>query len=589
MKNKVFILILMICSLISSCSREQIPKTDELIKKHIQARGGYEKLKTVKTLILTGKHVQQGSETPVIIKLKRPDLFGIEIRFPGRLTWGAYDGKKTWWLNKSSPTAKPQILPEDQAVMFTRYVDFGDLFVDYKKKGQKIETIDIEKIAESKAYKLKTNFTNDIFRLVWLDSNNFQIVKEAFKSRSQPEAELAVYYRDYREINGIMFPFFHEIKMENRPAEQTIIEKIEMNVDLDDSIFKMPKVGKEKLSETEFEKELDDYLKLSVDRDMFSGVVLVSKNGKPFFKKAYGMADKERNIPNRINTRFCIGSMNKMFTATAVAQLVVQGKLSYDDSAGKYLENDWLLPEVGKKVKISHLLTHTSGIAEYLTDELWNDPGDIYRTLDEHKPLVSGKSLIFKPGTQWRYCNTGFIILGAIIEKLSGEKYQDYINTHIYEPAGMSDTLYFSTDRTIPNVAMGYEKVDEAGKPYWRKTVHAGKIAGSPSGGGYSTVDDLHKFAVALMGDKLMSKKSRELHMSPKPKLKSMDYGYGFFFSKSYHGRIVGHGGSAPGVSGNFRMFLDRGYIVIILSNYTMASLDILTKIKDLLPSEKTF
>lgn len=336
-----------------------------------------------------------------------------------------------------------------------------------------------------------------------------------------------------------------------------------------------------------FEKELDAYLQSSTEQDTFSGVVLVSKEGKPIFKKAYGMADKERNLLNKVNTKFCIGSFNKMFTAVAVAQLVEQGKLSYDDFAGKYLEADWMLPEVGKTVKISHLLTHTSGIAEYLTDELWYASGDLYRTLEDHKPLVKDKSFTFKPGTKLRYCNSNFIFLGAIIEKVSGEKYNDYIKKHIYEPAGMNDTIIFDLDRNLPNVAMGYDKVEKDGKSFWKKTAYAGKINGSPGGGGYSTVEDLQKFNVALKSDKLMSKKSRELHMSPKPMLNATYYGYGFFFYQSpAFGRIVGHGGVAPGVSANFRMFLDMGYTAIILSNYSGASMPVLNKIKSLLPSK---
>jgi CubicO group peptidase (beta-lactamase class C family) len=198
-----------------------------------------------------------------------------------------------------------------------------------------------------------------------------------------------------------MFPFFHDI---GPGAEQTIIEKIETNVDMDDAIFKMPeKIKKrENLSEDGFKKEVDTYLTLSTKKDVFSGTALVAKEGKTIFKKAYGLAERELNIPNTLNTRFSLASINKMFTAVAVAQLVQQGKLSYDDLIGKYLGADWVRPEVGEKVKISHLLTHTSGMGEYLTDELLGK--DL--TTADYKALTRVKTLSYEPGEKWQYCNT---------------------------------------------------------------------------------------------------------------------------------------------------------------------------------------
>ena len=339
------------------------------------------------------------------------------------------------------------------------------------------------------------------------------------------------------------------------------------------------------LSVSEFVQELDAYLESTTEKDLFSGVVLIAREGTPIFKKAYGMADRERNISNQVKTRFCIGSMNKMFTAVAIAQLVEQGKLSYDDLIGKYLGAEWILSEVGEKVKISHLLSHTSGIAEFLTDGFLISSAEIYPTLEDYKPIVKEKSLTFKPGTRWEYCNTGFILLGAIIEKVTGNNYLDYIKEHIYDPADMDNTIGFDRNKTLPNLAMGYEKVQEEGKAFWRKTAFAGKINGSPSGGGFSTVDDLLKFAEALRSDLLISSESKELLMSVKARSSSMDYGYGFIIGSSRKlGRVVGHGGVGFGVSANFRIFLDIGYTMIILSNYSEAILPVSRKIRSLLP-----
>jgi len=340
----------------------------------------------------------------------------------------------------------------------------------------------------------------------------------------------------------------------------------------------------DQLSVYDFVRELDAYLTTNTEKDIFSGVVLVAREGKPIFNKAYGMADREQSVPNQVDTKFCIGSMGKMFTAVAIAQLVEQGKLSYDDKIGEYLGSDWILSEVGEKVKISHLLSHTSGIAEYLDDEFYEFEAGTYRTLEGRKSIVKEKSLTFEPGTQWAYCNIGFILLAAVIEKVSGMNYSDYIKEHIFDPAGMDNTYDSFRNKTLSNLALGYDKAQEEGKASWRKTGFFGKNDGTPSGGGYSTADDLLKFSEALRSNLLISSGSKDLLTSVKPNLNSMNYGYGFWIENSrIFGRVVGHGGTAPGVSANFRIFLDRGYAMIILSNFSEAILPVARKIRSLL------
>jgi CubicO group peptidase (beta-lactamase class C family) len=583
----LFFLLLVIPLIQISCQKEEdkwkenTDELEELIEKNINARGGYEKLKTIQSLKITAKYVQGSRETPLVLSIKRPNFIHAELLIPISPMICGYDGKTAWWFNRAQ-LSEPQTVTAEDALIFTRYADFGDLFVDYEQKGQKIELIGIEDVDGQKAHKLKITSKNDITRYVYLDANSFLKVKESYKSKKKKEFGLEVSFKDFREVNGIVFPFYHDIT-----GEQTIIERIEMNVDIDDSIFKMPqKTGQtDQLSVSEFIQELDAYLETNTEKDLFSGVVLVAREGKPIFKKAYGMADRERNISNQVNTKFCIGSMNKMFTAVAIAQLVEQGRLSYDDLIGKYLGAEWILSEVGEKVKISHLLSHTSGIAEYLTDEFLISSAEIYRTLEDYKSIVKEKSLTFKPGTRWEYCNTGFILLGAIIEKATGKDYWDYIKEHIYDPAEMDNTIGFDRNMALQNLAMGYEKVQEEGKAFWRKTAFAGKIKGSPSGGGFSTVDDLLKFAEALRSDLLISSESKELLMSVKPSLRSIEYGYGFIIGRSRKlGRVVGHGGAGFGVSANFRMFVDKGYTMIIFSNYSEASLPVSNKIRSLLP-----
>jgi D-alanyl-D-alanine carboxypeptidase len=585
----LFVLLLVVLFIEISCQHkeekgeENTDELNELIEKNIDARGGYEKLKAVKSLKITAKYIQGSRETPVILTLQRPNFIYGEVLFPTSPMICGYDGKTAWWFNRAQ-LSEPQTLPAEEALIFTRYADFGDLFVDYEQKGQKIDLIGIEDLDGQKAHKLKITSQNGIIRHVYLDAENFLKVKESYKSKNEKEFGLEVIFKDFRAVDGIMFPFYHDIT-----GEQTINERIEMNVDIDDSIFKMPpKIGQtDQLSVPEFVQELDAYLETNTKKDIFSGVVLVAREGKPVFKKAYGMADRERNLPNQLNTKFCIGSMGKMFTAVSIVQLVEQGKLSYDDLIGKYLGADWILHEVGEKAKISHLLSHTSGIAEFLDDEFYKLEAGTYRRLEDRKPIVKEKSLTFEPGTRWAYCNIGFILLAAIIEKVTSRNYSDYIKEHIFDPAGMDNTFDSYRKKTLSNLALGYDIVQEEGKAIWRKTGFFGKNDGTPSGGGYSTVYDLLNFSKALRTDLLISSESKELLMSIKARSSSIDleYGYGFIiWSSQKLGRVVGHGGAAPGVSSNFRMFVDTGYTMIILSNYSEASLPVSRKIISLLP-----
>ncbi len=584
MKRKIlYVFLIAVCvSAFSSCSKETSREAKELIEKNINARGGYEKISAVKSLRVTSKYLQQGRETEVVLMLKRPNLLYTEVRFPGgpMLSW--HDGKTTWWYHEHKGHTTPQEIPPEMALIVSRYAEFGDCFMNYEQKGQTIEYLGTEDLSGKKAHKLKIAMKHGIQHLVYLDTETFLIVKDSFiagkKTGKDSKLEIHTVYSDFREVGGVMFPFHHDIG-----PEQTVVQNIDINVDLDDSLFKVPKKIKKrkKLTMAQFEKELDTYLEKSAKEDVFSGTVLVAKAGKVILKKAYGRADREHKILNTPDTRFCIGSINKTFTTVAVAQLVEQSKLAYDDVIGKYLGADWIKPEVGRKVTVSHLLTHTSGLDEYLTDERLG----IMMTTDHYKTIIKNLSLHFEPGSKWEYCNTGYILLGAVIGKVSGQDYETYIGKHIFEPAGMKRTFIFSMAKDVADVAVPYAKTGARGSASWKKTNLAGKLNGSAAGGGFSTVEDLFKFADALKANRLISGESSKLLMSPKPGLNSPGYGYGFIiFNHPRLGTIIGHGGSAPGVSANFRMCVGIGYTAIILSNHDKQSLPAWGKVKSLLP-----
>ena len=342
-----------------------------------------------------------------------------------------------------------------------------------------------------------------------------------------------------------------------------------------------------KITAAEAVAELAKDMDKLVAADVFSGTVLLAKDGHPLFAKAYGLASKSFDVPNRLDTKFNLGSMNKMFTAVAVAQLVEHGQLSYDDPVGRFLGPDWVAPETAKKVKVYHLLSHTSGLGSYFNEKFQRSSRLLFRNVDDYKSLAADDKSAFEPGTKWQYSNTGFLLLGAIIEKVTGRSYFDYVRENIFQPAGMVNTDSYEMDRPTPNLAVGYEKVfGPDGKPGFRNNIFDHVVKGGPAGGGFSTVEDLLRFDIALRSNKLLKKETRELLMSAKPELKSPGYGYGFGLSVDEKlGRVAGHSGGFTGINSVLDMYLDAGYTVAVMSNYSSGAQPVGQKIRELLRS----
>jgi len=322
--------------------------------------------------------------------------------------------------------------------------------------------------------------------------------------------------------------------------------------------------------------ELSDYFdKLAADV-LFSGVVLVAKGNTILFEKACGMADRAQNVPNNVDTKFNLGSIGKTLTAVAVAQLVEQGKLSFDDEIKKYV--DGFPDEIANKVTIKQLLTHTSGLGDIFTPD-YMERKDEVETIEAFMSFVLGKPLRFEPGTQHQYSNAGFIVLGHIIEKISGEDYYDYIRKHITEPLGMNDTGFYKKSDQTPNLARGYTYMSasqprsplpptpEGRDAMLKDNYETLPLLGNPSGGSYSTAKDMLKFSYALASHTLLSKESADTLMSGKVAGRMGEYGYGFEILEQHGHRSVGHSGGAPGVNALFRMLVDNGYTIVVLSN----------------------
>ncbi|HEX8492743.1 MAG TPA: serine hydrolase [Pyrinomonadaceae bacterium] len=328
------------------------------------------------------------------------------------------------------------------------------------------------------------------------------------------------------------------------------------------------------MSTAELSREIESYLDQLAAQDNFSGTILLAKDGVPFFKKAYGLASKGYNVPNRLDTKFNLGSMNKMFTSVAIAQLVEQGKFAYTDTVAKLLP-DYPNQEVAAKITVHHLLTHTSGLGNYFNNKFMETSKDRFRTIKDFLPLFTSDPLQFEPGARWQYSNAGFIVLGAIVEKVSGQNYFDYVRDHIYKPAGMINTDAYEMDSDTPNMAIGYTRMGPNGPvpdAPRRTNLFLHSFKGGPAGGGFSTVEDLHRFAVALKEHKLLSQKYTDLITTGKVDLPrgggEAKYAYGFQEEKINNQRRIGHGGGFPGINSELQIYPELGYTVAVMANY---------------------
>ena len=322
-----------------------------------------------------------------------------------------------------------------------------------------------------------------------------------------------------------------------------------------------------KTSEEQFTAQLESLIDKAALADSFSGAALVAKDGKTIFQKAVGFANKETRLPNKIGTRFNLGSINKSFTSIAIAQLAQRGKLRYSDTVARHLP-DYANKAVAEKVTIHQLLTHSSGLGDYLNSESLAR----VKTLRDLLPLFVNQPLLFEPGESLQYSNSGYVVLGLIIERLSGRSYYDYVKENIFKPAGMTKTDSYELNQKVEDLAVGYTSMSREGPQRGTRTANTSTLAGkgSSAGGGYSTVEDMLKFANALSANKLLSPEFTEIVFTAGGINKPAGPGraYGFMQSQMNGVRIVGNGGGGPGVNAVFRIYFGRGYTVVVLSNY---------------------
>jgi CubicO group peptidase (beta-lactamase class C family) len=336
--------------------------------------------------------------------------------------------------------------------------------------------------------------------------------------------------------------------------------------------------------------EFDRYLAQLAGENAFSGTVLVTHGDKTVLARSHRMADTARGVANGPDTIFALGSITKLFTATAIHQLAEQGKLAYNATLGTYLPG--FPAEIAGTVTIHQLLTHTSGVGRPPVNPPVPPGQDQWTTLDEifagTVDFIRTLPLNFTPGTRNAYSNDGYYVLAAVVAQLSGGRYYDYVRQHVFAPAGMSTAGFFTAAqwREDSRIAHPYAKPTTGGD--WTDVLDRfdGGIIGNPAGGAFASAPDLARFVSAFQRDKFHSAPYTELAASPKWPLEpdnSFFEGYGPTTRFLNGQRINGHSGAAMGVSTDLNWFPGSGWTVAVLGNYGGSAIAVTKKATDLI------
>jgi CubicO group peptidase (beta-lactamase class C family) len=296
---------------------------------------------------------------------------------------------------------------------------------------------------------------------------------------------------------------------------------------------------KPNMTEAEALAEMRRYLDVLSQKDHFSGTVLLAKGEQTLFLESYGFASKEFNVPNTADTKYNLGSINKIFTQIALMQLRDEGKIDFAKTLRTYLPD--YPSAVADRITIEQMIRHTSGLGDFFGPEYIDLSKDKLRRLSDYLPLFVDKPLEFEPGARSRYSNAGYILLGLVVEKLSGMTYDDYVRAKIFAPLGMNDTAAYESEAIVPKRAVGYMR---GGDGVLRANLYTRPGRGSSAGGGYSTVHDLLKLTRGAR--KVLSARSFEQMIGEKPGL--------------------GWSGGGPGINATVEM--EGGYTLIVLANY---------------------
>jgi len=304
--------------------------------------------------------------------------------------------------------------------------------------------------------------------------------------------------------------------------------------------------------------EFDNEIKNLVSQNKFSGCIQISNRKEILFREAYGYASKSYLFENKINTKFNIASVGKIFTSVAILQLVEKGVLSLNVPIKEYCQG-LISDDISDKITIRHLLTHTSGLGDYVGLVNSASYQTAYEELDDFIDILKNATLSFEPGSKWNYSGIGYLLLGFIIKNITGD-YYDYITKNIFKKAEMNESGFWLFDEVLENAATAHYFDEKYGK--WRVWVNKPVTRGVPAGGGYSTVGDLTKFINALIDFKLINSTLVKEATTAKPEINSPFYGYGLFVNENE----VGHGGDGTGTNAKIG-YKNNGIIIVILSN----------------------
>lgn len=325
----------------------------------------------------------------------------------------------------------------------------------------------------------------------------------------------------------------------------------------------------------------------------FSGVVSLAPLGTgTSLDLSFGFADRSHQVPNTVETRFAMASGCKIFTAMAVGLLIQEGRLTLDTRLSDCVRSRAF--HFGFNVTVAQLLNHTSGIPDYFSEEMESDYGALWRdhpcygmtSVRDFLPLFENAPMKAPPGQGFLYCNAGFILLGLVVEELTGQNFREVVMERVIRPSGMTRTGYFAMDALPNNTAVGYLAADETDR---RTNVYSVPIIGGADGGAFTTVGDLRRFWTALLAGRVLSREWVDRFLSPSVRVSDEDaswhYGYGVWLQRQHDGWSASIVGSDPGVAMESQVWLSQGITLTVLSNVQDSASSVHQRLADWLNS----
>lgn len=298
------------------------------------------------------------------------------------------------------------------------------------------------------------------------------------------------------------------------------------------------------------------------NKDEFSGSVLVAKDEKVLLHQAIGYIDRVEKEPLDVDAQFRLGSLNKMFTSIGILMLVEEGKIDLNQTISTYLPN-FKNKSISESVTVHHLLSHTGGTGD-IFGPMYDQNRLSLKSHDDYVKLFEDLEATAPPGNTFQYSNFGFILLGKIIENVTGQEYYEFLKEKLFSKLDMNATGFEPEERVSKNLTRGYMRVGDK----WVNNEDTLPWRGTAAGGAYSTTEDLFKFAVALQNEKVISKSTLDLATTKHVAMGDAAYGYGFGVFGEGSSFFYGHNGGAPGMSSWLSIYPNSGYIIIVLSNY---------------------